>query len=284
MQCNTGDEPTAVRWIGTESGHPACPATVGLWSSTVNAPGGTAALPVPTNDCGSANGSVWAPAESDTCIRTADPSGPHTGSCGCWSWQPGTEATVKSPAELRQVFLDTVGNNANMLLNMAPDTRGLVPDADMAAYKALGDWVAESFGPTAQLGAATTLGGPLTVVKLGSKLKRTPKAIVLQEDLKEGQCVQGWSLELLLAAGASGGGGAGGGAGAAGTGSVSSHQQQWLPLANGTSIGHKHIVMPLDQGLAAKWAGVPSSELRLRVTVTDSRATGPAVIRAVGVY
>ena len=130
-----GDEPNAVRWIGTESGHPDCPPTSGLWSSTPKVQG------FYTNDCGAPNGTVWAPAESDTCIRTAAPSGPHTGSCGCWSWLPNTSSTTKSPSELQSAYLQTVGNNANLLLNMAPDRRGLVPDSDMAAYHSLGSWV-----------------------------------------------------------------------------------------------------------------------------------------------
>lgn len=83
----------------------------------------------------------WAPAECDTCIRTAAPSDPGTGSTGCWSWLPGTEKSVKSLSTLQQSYLDTVGNNANLLLNMAPDRRGLVPDSDMSAYRALGQWV-----------------------------------------------------------------------------------------------------------------------------------------------
>ena len=130
-----GDEPNAVRWIGTESGHPDCPPATGLWSSTPKVQG------FYTNDCGAPNGTVWAPAESDTCIRTAAPSGPHTGSCGCWSWLPNTSSTTKSQSELQSAYLQTVGNNANLLLNMAPDRRGLVPDSDMAAYRSLGSWV-----------------------------------------------------------------------------------------------------------------------------------------------
>lgn len=203
----------------------------------------------------------WAPAECDTCIRTAAPSDPGTGSTGCWSWLPGTEKSVKSLATLQQSYLDTVGNNANLLLNMAPDRRGLVPDSDMSAYRALGQWVNASFGEHALLASATNLGGEKTSLKTTTKLARTPTAVVMMEDLTQGQRVHAWSLEL----------------------STGDEDLAWLTIANGTSIGHKRI-QPLDADIAKGWAAAPSSELRLRVTRTDARATGPAVIHALRVY
>jgi alpha-L-fucosidase len=179
-----GDEPNAVRWIGTESGHPGCEADTGLWSSTPRNGADPLYPNMYTNDCGAADGVVWAPAECDTCIRTAAPSGPNTGSCGCWSWVPDTEKTTKSAAELQSVYLQTVGNNANMLLNMAPDRRGLVPDSDMAAYRSLGVFVNETFGAHAKLGSASKLGGSISMLTLAAKLARAPRAIVLTEDCR----------------------------------------------------------------------------------------------------
>jgi hypothetical protein len=56
-----GDEPNAVRWVGTESGHPDCPSDTGLWSSTVRVPPTNPTYPATyTNDCGAANGTMCA--------------------------------------------------------------------------------------------------------------------------------------------------------------------------------------------------------------------------------
>ena len=109
---------------------------------------------------------------------------------------------------------------------------------------------------------------------------------MLMEDLKEGQRVIGWRLEL----------------------SDGTAAGEWAAVANGTSIGHKHIVMPLDSALvsasfsvvcqhlvasvrvrrgcvqAKRWAGMDKSELRLTVTKTDPRASGPPVIRRLEVF
>ena len=108
---------------------------------------------------------------------------------------------------------------------------------------------------------------------------------MLMEDLKEGQRVIGWRLEL----------------------SDGTAAGEWAAVANGTSIGHKHIVMPLDSALvsassgvvcqqlvafvrvrgcvqAKRWASMDKSELRLTVTKTDPRASGPPVIRRLEVF
>jgi alpha-L-fucosidase len=40
----------------------------------------------------------------------------------------------------------TVGRNANLLLNISPNTDGTIDAVDMLAYRQLGAWVAQSFG------------------------------------------------------------------------------------------------------------------------------------------
>ena len=56
--------------------------------------------------------------------------------------------------------------------------------------------VNDTFGASASPGAASTLGGHTTTLSLVAKPKRTPSAVMLMEDLKEGQRVIGWRLEL----------------------------------------------------------------------------------------
>jgi alpha-L-fucosidase len=39
-------------------------------------------------------------------------------------WYPNTTDSVKSPATLRTTYLETVGRNSNLLLNISPNTKG----------------------------------------------------------------------------------------------------------------------------------------------------------------
>eukprot|EP00666_Eupelagonemidae_sp_cell4sb_P015124 gene15124-1861_t len=68
------------------------------------------------------------PAEQDAAIQ----SGANEGGF----WYPG-EAS-KSAAELVNEYEDSVGHNANMMLELSPDRAGAIPAADAAAYAAFG--------------------------------------------------------------------------------------------------------------------------------------------------
>jgi len=43
-----------------------------------------------------------------------------------WFWHP--KKRVRTAAELIDIYYTSVGRNGNMLLNLSPDTRGLIPD------------------------------------------------------------------------------------------------------------------------------------------------------------
>merc|ERR1712113_192979 len=96
-------------------------------------------------------GLSFAPAEADTCIRTASCCAPggepaSSGSAGCWVWYPNTTDSVKDTETLKQTYLTTVGHNSNLLLNLSPRDDGEVDAVDMDAYRTLGSWVRETFG------------------------------------------------------------------------------------------------------------------------------------------
>ena len=69
----------------------------------------------------------WYPAEVNTSIRPG------------WFYHAAEDAAVKSVEKLFQIYLSSVGANAAFLLNIPPDTRGLIADADVRALTALGD-------------------------------------------------------------------------------------------------------------------------------------------------
>lgn len=69
----------------------------------------------------------WRPVEADTPIRKQH-----------WFWHPHDEKSLKSLGELLDVYDRTVGRGAQLMLGVAPDSRGLLPEADVARLKEIG--------------------------------------------------------------------------------------------------------------------------------------------------
>jgi len=70
----------------------------------------------------------WVSLEGDTPINGAG-----------WFWHPGQESKVKSPEHLMQVYFDSVGRGANLILNVAPNRKGQLDDADVASLLSFGE-------------------------------------------------------------------------------------------------------------------------------------------------
>lgn len=69
----------------------------------------------------------WRPVESDTPLHKRH-----------WFWHPNDEATLKSVAELVSTYEQTVGRGGQLMLGLAPDRRGLLPDADVKRLEEFG--------------------------------------------------------------------------------------------------------------------------------------------------
>ena len=69
----------------------------------------------------------WRPVEADTPLRKEH-----------WFWHPNDEASVKSVRELITMYDETVGHGAQLMLGLAPDRRGLLPDSDVARLEQFG--------------------------------------------------------------------------------------------------------------------------------------------------
>lgn len=69
----------------------------------------------------------WRPVEADTPLRA-----------GHWFWHPNDEVSLKSVDELLTTWDDTVGHGAQLMLGLAPDRRGLLPESDVARLEELG--------------------------------------------------------------------------------------------------------------------------------------------------
>lgn len=69
----------------------------------------------------------WRPVEADTPLRKLH-----------WFWHPNDEASLKSLADLLDIYDKTVGRGAQLMLGLAPDRRGLLPESDVARLEEFG--------------------------------------------------------------------------------------------------------------------------------------------------
>jgi alpha-L-fucosidase len=84
----------------------------------------------------------WYPAEVNTSILHG------------WFW--AEHKRVKSPASLVDYYYTSVGRNGVMLLNLAPDTRGLIPDNQLASLSKMTQVVEGTFAQDLAAGAKFT--------------------------------------------------------------------------------------------------------------------------------
>lgn len=127
-----------VRWVGNEIGLAGDP----CWSTTLK------------NDiyvevgallnAGNFPGDLYAPAESEESIRPN----------GDWFWHPGCK--TMSVTNLWNMFFTTVGRNTVQLLNIPPDTNGLITKDDSLAACAYNEWEYGTFRKNLLQGATAT--------------------------------------------------------------------------------------------------------------------------------
>jgi alpha-L-fucosidase len=73
----------------------------------------------------------WYPAEVNTSILYG------------WFWAPGKR--VKTASDMIDFYYNSVGRNGNMLLNLPPDTRGLIPDDQLEALNCMAQVINDTF-------------------------------------------------------------------------------------------------------------------------------------------
>ncbi len=217
-----------IRWVGNESGI----AGKTNWNTldTAGFMRGAGAPPQDTLNTGNIYGKNWVPAECDVSIRPG------------WFYHKKEDTLVKSPQQLFELYLKSVGRGACLLLNVPPDGRGLFTKYDSASlvgFKKLRD---DNFGnnlskkgrgyfipqngkrTTAKLNDANNasfeqVNFPL-VQSMGIEFKSPQKVncIVLKENLMNGQhCIQ-FTIKLLDA------------------------KYEMIKEIDGTTIGHKRII------------------------------------------
>jgi len=249
-----------VRWVGTESGYgretewSVIPLT--LRDAAAIRPGSLHPLDdafVPGDltaaDLGSrdairaASVLAWYPAETDVSIRPG------------WFYHAAQDPRVKTPEKLVDIYFSSVGRNGVLLLNVPPDTRGRISDADERSLSGMRAILERTFaatvaGPSASRVFPTT-DRPMTFeVPLGNE--NVFDVAMLQEDIRQGQRVEAFRLDVCVG-------------------------EVCREFARGTTIGHKRLLRFPEVRTAAS-----QGDGRVRLTIEQSRGT--PVVSAVGLY
>lgn len=149
-----------VRWVGNERGF----AAETSWATFTPVPAEGESKTVPgqlddkQNPFGTRNGNNWVPAECDVPLRKG------------WFYHPDEKDKVKSPEQLFDLYLKSVGRGAALDLGIAPNPLGLLAEEDIASLKGFGKIVDESFkynlAATATLTSKETRGKNFDLKKL----------------------------------------------------------------------------------------------------------------------
>lgn len=237
-----------IRWVGNERGI----AGTTNWNllDTAGFKRGVGAPATRVLNTGNENGKNWIPAECDVSIRPG------------WFYHKKEDSLVKSGDDLMKLYLVSVGRGANLLLNVPPDTRGLIHENDSAALMAFKQirqgFFKENIALRAKVNVSAERSGFLpqvltdgvafshwaapsdkTAVSIEIDLGDPKKfnTILLQETLEFGQRVKSFLVEAW-------------------DGSA------YKEIAKGTTIGYKRVLQFPEQ-----------MSSKLRVSITDSKAS-----------
>ncbi len=245
-----------VRWVGNEKGIAGDP----HWATfTPKAPKGAhAAVPgqanYPESPNGHRDGKFWMPAECDVPLRKG------------WFYHPEEDNQVKTPDQLFELYLQSVGRGAGLDLGLAPDKRGILHANDVASLAAFGEKLRKTFevnlarpavfrasnvrGYNSVYGAKNLVDGKKATYWATDDDFKTPDLLIdlnqpkefdiidIRENIKFGQRIDAFAID------------------------VEESNGEWKQIYKGTSIGARRIVR-LEQPLTRQ-------KLRLRITKSAS--------------
>lgn len=132
-----------MRWVGNEHGY----AAETSWA-TITPKGNNGQKPMPgaSTDAsnlptGTRNGKLWIPAECDVPQRPG------------WFYHKNQDTKVKTPNELFDIYLESVGRGANMNLGLAPMPEGILHPNDVKSLKYFGEKLEKTFAKNLAKGA-----------------------------------------------------------------------------------------------------------------------------------
>ena len=188
----------------------------------------------------------WRPVEADTPLRKDH-----------WFWHTDDEASLKSVPELMATYEQTVGRGGQLVLGVAPDRRGLLPQADVDRLQQFGAAVKQRYGEnlaarharaTANQEAALD-GDPETFWSAPANSHHSTLEVrfdqpvtfsraLTMEWLNDGQHVERYTIEIYRSG-------------------------KWIRVARGQAIGHKRI---------DRFGSVTASRVRLNILSSNREA------------
>ncbi len=247
--CVMWGEGGEARWIGNEAG----------WA-------GETCWAMGSGTSGDENGWQWNPGESDA--KATD---------GGWFWHLGESVT--SAERLFQMYLETVGRNATLILNIPPDKSGSLPTQTVNRMTELGNLlktrldndlaknatITVSETRTAGIGRnyaainlndgdkdtywATNDGTNTATITLAWNTTQTLRYLSMMEYIRLGQRVKGFTVE------------------------ISTDGNNWTSCGGTiemTTIGYKRII-PLNGSTSSSYESGYSAKY-LRITITDCKS------------
>ncbi|HTJ29014.1 MAG TPA: alpha-L-fucosidase [Acidobacteriaceae bacterium] len=189
----------------------------------------------------------WRPVEADTPLRNLH-----------WFWHPHDEASLKSLDELLTMYDETVGHGAQLMLGLAPDNRGLLPDNDVARLKEFGETVKKRYGHNLAIESASSptpgwklaldgdadtfwsapQGSHAATLEVNFDKPVTFNRTLTMEWLNDGQHVQKYAIEAWV-------------------------NGAWKRVSEAEAIGHKKIDV---------FAPVTATKVRLNILSSSSEA------------
>lgn len=234
-----------VRWVGNEKG-------IGReteWSATVLTPGiyersakNNKELGVfaQAKDLGSreilanAKELFWYPSEVDVSIRPG------------WFFHDNENDKVKSLKHLTNIFFESVGYNSVLLLNIPPDRRGLIHEADANRLKEFADYRQKIFADN-RVKEGDKLWTPLSGDSKVYELRKDSKInlLVIQEDITKGQRMEEFTVEALV-------------------------DDKWQEIAKGTTIGYKRMLRFKDVNTEKIRVNIKSTRLNANIANVEA--------------
>ena len=166
----------------------------------------------------------WRPVEADTPLHKQH-----------WFWHPNDEGTLKSVDELTSIYENSIGRGGQLMLGLAPDRRGLLPDADVKRLEEFGaairkryatNLIAKEHVPKSESEAAfdsdpdtfwsAPTGSHHAILEAQFRKPITFNRTLITEWLNEGQHVEHYRIEIW-------------------------DGTKWKAIAEGRAIGHKKI-------------------------------------------
>ncbi|MFM9838231.1 MAG: alpha-L-fucosidase [Cyclobacteriaceae bacterium] len=243
------DAGPGVRWVGNEKGRAGetnwntiTPDTLFAGKSDINK----------LLNSGHENGTHWIPAETDVSIRPG------------WFYHAKEDSMVKTPEQLFDIYLTSVGRGSTLLLNVPPDKRGVIHEQDVKALQGFRALLDREFKTNLAVNSNTeansyrgnsknyspknltdgnketywTTDDGVTTASLVVQLQKEGlvKYIVLKEFIQLGQRIKSFQIEI-------------------------EQDGAWKKVAVATTVGYKRI-LKIEPAISDK----------VRISITDAKA------------